>query len=156
MDTTSIKLTTVQGWIRELDPEGQWLCYSIISDRLVQEVHCSLCRKHEMQIRSLRNYSANYVKGVRGAALKKDGLRKHATSEQHLKAHTIEYPVNVTDRPLQSTPVEQALATREDFGRNGVAKLIDIAYLVAKTGIPFARFEDIVELEVTDVQTVVQ
>ncbi|XP_077378594.1 uncharacterized protein LOC144019423 isoform X2 [Festucalex cinctus] len=147
MDTTSIKLTTVQGWIRELDPEGQWLCYSIISDRLVQEVHCSLCRKHEMQIRSLRNYSANYVKGVRGAALKKDGLRKHATSEQHLKAHTIEYPVNVTDRPLQSTPVEQALATREDFGRNGVAKLIDIAYLVAKTGIPFARFEDIVELE---------
>ena len=141
-----MSIHTVKKWIAELDKEGKWLKYEE-KNGAVLRVYCQLCKNNEGQLRALRNFSPNFISGITGSALKKDGCVKHMKSDMHQRA------IALTNRPknleaiFKTTPIGKAFsnANNEEFTR--VSKLIDIAYLIAKEEMPFTKFAPIAEME---------
>ena len=85
----SVNLSTVQKWIQDVDSLGEWLRY-VESRGKVTRIFCVLCTKHQGRLRSVRNFSAAFVDGITGTALKKDNVNKHRKSDMHTKAVNLE------------------------------------------------------------------
>ena len=71
----SVNLSTVQKWSKELDSLGEWLQYNE-SSRKVTQIFCALCAKYKDRLHALGNFSASFVDGISGTALK-DNVNKH-------------------------------------------------------------------------------
>ena len=71
----------------------------------VNTIFCKLCRKFKAELSATRNYSVNFVNGIGGSSLKKDGVRKHSMTEMHRKALGIEYPMPKLGAAFAATPL---------------------------------------------------
>ena len=74
------------------------------------------------------------------------GLTKHMKSDMHTKA------INLAKKPIsldifKSTPIGRALSSASSEEKARVAKLIDLAYVIAKEELPFSKYSSFVELE---------
>ena len=141
----SVNLSTVQKWTKELDSLGEWLRYDESGGK-VTRIFCALCAKHKDRLQALRNFSASFVDGISGTALKKDNVNKHHRSDMHAKA------VNMEQKPTaaeicRSTPLGRAFAMASQDQTACVCKLFEVAYMLAKEEIPFTKYPAVLELE---------
>jgi hypothetical protein len=86
---TGIDEKTFKAWTSTTDPNSTWLRGEIVDRRAVR-VWCALCLKHAERLKGGGNFSDAFVVGIRGVALKKDGVVKHSSSFQHGRAETLE------------------------------------------------------------------
>ncbi|XP_069477621.1 zinc finger protein 862-like [Ambystoma mexicanum] len=144
----ALRVETLKKWQREVNSKYDWLQFESNDSIIVDRIFCSLCATHETQIRAMRNYSAAFIKGIAGSSLKKDNVNKHFFSEMHQRAMSFEkLPPAVLLDNYNSEPISRRFADAEALERQRVAKLIDIAYSIAKMEIPFANFPHIARLE---------
>ena len=99
-------------------------------------IRCDLCARHEGKLRALRNFSASFVKGITGNALKKDNVVKHGKSDMNRKAVDLETNQSLT---------LEAGATADET--SWLSKLFDLTYLVAKEELPFSKYPTLFEIE---------
>ncbi|XP_014344302.1 zinc finger protein 862-like [Latimeria chalumnae] len=144
----TVKAATVQNWIKDLDPNGLWIKYETDYSGNVKCVMCKLCQKHKEQIKMKRNFSAAFVLGITGSALKKDNVMKHCRSDMHRAAVYFEIrPTQSLSDIFKQTTLGQALVRASTEERERVGKLIEIAYFVAKEELPFSMLPALVALE---------
>ena len=137
---------TTKKWSKDLDCLGEWLRYDELSG-CVTRVYCELCTTHADSLRALRNFSPSFIYGITGGALKKDNVVKHSKSDMHTKAVNLSKNPKTVDEIFRSTPIGRALsgASAEEMAR--VSKLFDLAYVIAKEELPFAKYPALVEVE---------
>eukprot|EP00057_Strongylocentrotus_purpuratus_P017041 XP_011671515.1 PREDICTED: zinc finger protein 862-like [Strongylocentrotus purpuratus] len=143
----SIRVVTVEGWIKDLDQKREWIEYEESAGRL-NCIRCKMCVAHQAKLRSLRNFNQAFINGVTGSALKKDNVVKHSRSEMHKKAIALSSRPKLTlDAIFKTTPIGKALAGASSEEEKRVSKLFDIAYAIAKEELPFTKYPVFVELE---------
>ena len=59
-----VKASTVANWIKELDPEGEWIVHNGAGSS--QKISCKLCKKFEASIKYLHNFNRAFIEGVQG------------------------------------------------------------------------------------------
>ena len=75
------KLKTVKNWEKQLNVK---LEYQLNGSNVVK-LWCVVCKKWESRIKDSKNFNDAWIH--RGAeSIKKDTLKSHVTSEQHMKA----------------------------------------------------------------------
>lgn len=94
---------TAKKWIQALDPHGQWL--EFYHDDGVTTAKCRVCREKESHIKMVRNFSDTLITGISGSKLKKDTLKKHSESKQHLQALQLAKTGTVTRLKIYETPI---------------------------------------------------
>ena len=97
-------------------------------------------------MRGARNFSDSFVAGICNTALKKDNVKKHHKSDQHVKAVDIERKPTITEM-YHFTPIGRALARSSQEQTTRVCKLFEVAYMLAKEEIPFAKYPAVLDLE---------
>ena len=144
---SSIRVATVEGWIKEIDHNKEWIEYEESAGRL-NMIRCKMCVTHQARLRSLRNFNQAFINGVTGSALKKDNVVKHSRSEMHKKAISLSLRPKLTlDAIFKTTPIGKALAGASGEEEKRVSKLFDIAYTIAKEELPFTKYPVFIELE---------
>ncbi|XP_014669333.1 PREDICTED: zinc finger protein 862-like [Priapulus caudatus] len=144
----SIRVVTVEGWIKEIDQNREWIEYEESGGR-INIIRCKMCVAHQSRLRSLRNFNQAFINGVKGsAALKKDSVVKHSRSEMHKKAIALTLNPKLTlDAIFKTTPIGKALAGASGEEEKRVSKLFDIAYTIAKEELPFTKYPVVIGLE---------
>lgn len=87
---SGVKLSTVQKWLKDLDPQKDWIRFETQCDN-VTVISCELCANYEDKLKCLRNFSPAFVNGITNTAPKKDNLVKHSKSEMHKKAISLKH-----------------------------------------------------------------
>ncbi|KAJ8279852.1 hypothetical protein COCON_G00069180 [Conger conger] len=135
-----LRLETVKRWLLELQSGQDWLQCVVGVDRcFVVAIKCALCSKHKAKLEGLRNFSPAFINGIEGNSLKKDNVKKHFQSEMHQKASALDKLAS-RDHDLPSAMAQ----TAEDSHLN---RLFDLAYTVAKLGLPLVDFKTLARLE---------
>ena len=126
-----------------------WLRCDLQQDqRHVASLHCEVCTKYRSHLESMKNFSKTWVTG--STNLKVSNVLEHATSEVHKAAMTRMHSESAKARGesvVLQTPIGRSLCTLDDATRLQVAKRFDVAYVMAKESVPFAKYPSIVELE---------
>lgn len=135
---------TVDGWIRQLDPNLKWMEVEKENHK-VSRISCKICKEYEGKIKYCRNFNRAFIDGVSGC-IKKDNLIKHCRSDMHVKA------LEMANRPaardfFTATPLGRGFRKSAKDEVLRVRNLIDIVYMLAKTEKPFSMFKDIIALE---------
>ena len=108
---------TVESWGKK----HSWLKY-ITKSGDVELVYCTVCRNHLEAIKYCRNFSTKFVDGITGAAVKKDGVEKHAGSEAHKKAVRLDKrPSSSLDSLYKTTPIGRAFTHASNEEKNRVS-----------------------------------
>ena len=137
---------TVDRWKKQLNVETEWLKYEAQEGKVVK-IYCVLCTKHETKIRALRNYSKSFIDGIGGSALKKDNVVKHARSDQHMRAISLEKrPATLLDI-YKTTAIGRAISKDQEQERERLSKLFEIAYFLAREELPFTKYAPLAALE---------
>ena len=109
---------------------------------------CEVCTKYRSHLESMKNFSKTWVTG--STNLKVSNVIEHATSEVHKAAMTRMHSESAKARGesvVLQTPIGRSLCTLDDATRLQVARRFDVAYVMAKESVPFAKYPSIVELE---------
>ena len=85
--------------------------------------------------------------GVTGSALKRDGAGKHAKSDTNVKAVNLMNKPKSLDELYRTTPIGKCMAAASSEEKSRFAKLMDVAYVVAKEELPFAKYPTFSEVE---------
>lgn len=96
-----VNLATVQCWVEQIDLFKEWLSCDVHDGKALR-MSCSLCHKHQVWLRCLRNYSMSFIEGVTGSS-PKDNIRKHSNSDMHKKACGIERTPDITISQIHSS-----------------------------------------------------
>ena len=140
---------TAKKWQKELDPEKQWLRWTSESDGKLIDVKCAVCIKFKAKIKLTRNFKDAFLVGITGTALKRDNIRKHASSKMHTKAmkyNDAPEPLSIADF-FTATPIGRSIRKQKDSEVQRIVRMIDVAYLLAKKEKPFSFFEHVIEVE---------
>ena len=126
-----------------------WLRCDLQQDqRHVASLRCEVCTKYRSHLESMKNFSKTWVTG--STNLKVSNVIEHATSEVHKAAMTRMHSESAKARGesvVLQTPIGRSLCTLDDATRLQVARRFDVAYVMAKESVPFAKYPSIVELE---------
>ena len=99
----TVKEKTANNWMRDVDPRGIWMRLTVENGE-VKKVTCALCIKFEEEMRERRNFSAAFINGISGSAIKKDNIVKHKDSVQHQDA-TMRSHGSCKRQALYTTPI---------------------------------------------------
>ena len=111
-------------------------------------LHCAICRKHEAQVRSLKNFRKDWIEGSTNQ--KTSNLINHATSDVHKAAMAKMRMVNSRasgESAATSTTICRFLSSMDDETRSRMAKKFDVCYTMAKESIPFTKYPALSEME---------
>ena len=78
-----VSASAASRWVLELDVKKQWLNYSEEAG-YVTKINCTLCSKYQDKLKYLKNFSTAMITGITGSSIKKDNVKKHATSDAHV------------------------------------------------------------------------
>ena len=147
--TRNIKKSTVLKW-----KVGNWL-EIVDSNRhkgevWVTSVRCKLCAKYEKKLTNTRNFNFSWCRGTTNVKL--DAVKTHMNGEPHKLALKLEDEEMFKAKPgplpaYAATPLGKAFFKLNENEKVRVTKLIEIAYVVAKEEMPFAKFVAIAKLE---------
>ena len=79
-----VSASAASRWVLELDVKKQWLNYSEEAG-YVTKINCTLCSKYQDKLKYLKNFSTAMITGITGSSIKKDNVKKHATSDAHVR-----------------------------------------------------------------------
>ena len=137
-----MSVKTVEKWINEYEKQlstTTWLEYECIDgDRYhVARLKCSVCTKFKNQLEGMRNYNAVFIDG--SSNVKTSSFRDHAMTDMHKKRES--------NYSIQTTPIAKALHRLDSAALATMKRKFDIAYFIAKEGLPFTKMAPLCELE---------
>ena len=148
LEKMSVRRSTFDKWVLEVDVEKKWLDFEGNSTGSVTGIFCKLCRENSSALRGLRNFSSAFIDGISGCALKKDDVVKHGKSDMHKKAvGIVTNKARTLSEIYKTTPIGKVICGATNDEQMRVTKLFDIAYFIAAEELPFSKFPGLVELE---------
>lgn len=143
--------STFDKWQREHDRKLQtltWLRCNLESDKVhVANLCCSVCKKYEKSICSLKNFSSSWITG--STNLKLSNMLDHANSDVHKAAMTKLRADTARGRgesAVVSTPIGRLLSTLDQATVDRLKYKFDVCYTMAKENMPFSKYPPLLEL----------
>ena len=149
-----VTVSTFKKWQSQYEREHQslsWLrCDVDKSNReLVGLLWCDACRKHETELKGLKNFSRAWIEG--SSNHKTSNIIDHATNDQHRAAMIRMRAVaaKATNQSITTySPIACALLTMDRTVKERMIKKFDICFVMAKEGLAFRKYPSLHELEV--------
>ena len=140
-----IKKTTVKSWIEQFDPSQESIAFEC-NNAFVVKITCKLCTKFKDQLKYVRNFSTSFIDGITGAALKKDNVSKHLTTQMHIKATNLEHSPTA-EKLYETSPTEKAFTTTFTVQKDQLSRLVNLVYYLCYGEHSFKQIEALVTLE---------
>ena len=148
-----VSVSTFEKWQGQFDKDHStltWLrCDKDSKDRaIVATVWCDVCRKFEESIRGMKNFSNVWIEG--SSNHKTSNITDHASSEQHKTAMSrlrIHQAKARNEKITTYSAIAKSLLTISDSEKAALRKKFDICFVMAKEGIPFAKYPVLFDLE---------
>jgi len=142
---------TFEKWQQEYEKDHQtrsWLCCDLDRDkRHVSSLYCTVCRKYEDSLQSLKSFSRAWIVGSTNH--KVSNVIDHATSEVHKVAMTrmrADAMKASGESPALLSMIGRCLSTL-DTARKWIERKFELCFVMAKQSIPFAKYPALLELE---------
>lgn len=146
-----VKAITCDKWIAENDADlstSVWLKYERKKDdrTFVELLTCSVCVQHEEKVSSCKNYSDAFIIGSRN--LRTSAFKDHAITDMHKRAMGIyRREQSKSSNPIDFAPIAKSLWKMDPSAVAIARRKFDVAYLLCKEHISFAKFEAFCRLE---------
>ena len=143
---------TFEKWQREHERDHQtlsWLRCELERDRRhVVSLYCTVCKRYESSMESLKNFSRAWITGSTNQ--KVSNVLDHATSEVHkvamarmradaAKAHG--------ESAILTTAIGRSMCGMDSQTQARVIRKFELSYVMAKESIPFAKYPALLQLE---------
>ena len=145
----AVSVKTVEKWISENEKglsTAMWLVFERTDgDRYhVARLKCSVCTRFKRQLEGMRNYNPAFIDG--STNVKTSSFKDHASTEMHKKAMNL-HKKSESNYSIQTTPIAKALYRIDSATLTTTKKKFDIAYFIAKEGLPFTKMAPLCQLE---------
>ena len=136
----AVTVQTVEKWKLENEKAigtASWLQYDKAADRQhVSALQCSVCVKFEESIRSCRNFNPAFIHG--STNLRASSFKEHARTDMYARAMLLLRKEQASD-VTEYTPIARVLTMMDSHAEEMLKKKFDVAYVLAKEGITFAK-----------------
>ena len=146
----SVMKSTADKWIADNDKTlstSTWLRYDTDTANRghIVALKCCVCYQFRDKLIGMRNYSAAYIEG--SSNLRASSFKEHAASVMHTRAILLLKKKQGSANLLEYAPIAKALLTLDDTATARIKRKFDIAYLIAKENMAFAKMGPLCTLE---------
>ena len=105
---------------------------------------CSVCIRFQEKIYSCRNFNSAFIEGSQN--LRALSFKDHAVTDMHKRAMVLFHKSRSAD-VTDYAPIARALNTLDQETASRLKRKFEIAYLICKEGLAFAKMSVLCELE---------
>ena len=143
----SAALNTVIKWEKDLNCNLE----KVITNNRVTSIKCSLCKTFLNHLNKMRSSSSTWVDHTK--SVKKDSLKKHLSSDVHLKAIDLNTKAQLgaksyNQHVLQSTPIGQGLTRMAENDREVLHVCFNTAYYLVIQERLFSDYPVLLNLQI--------
>lgn len=148
----TVSKSTFEKWQREYERDHQtltWLRCDLDRDRRhVVSLFCSVCRKYEVSLQSLKNFSRTWIAGSTNQ--KVSNVLDHARSDVHKAAMakmTADTVKASGGSAVLTSAIGRSMCTLDIETRARMKRKFDLCFVMAKESIAFSKYPALLQLE---------
>ena len=111
----------------------------------VASLHCTICRKYEDHLQSLKSFNAAWITGSTNQ--KVSNVLDHTETEAAMSRKRAESAKACGESVVLSSPIGYSLSTLDLTTQVRMGRIFEICFMMAKENIAFAKYPSLLELE---------